>query len=152
MLSRRLVRRWLRLPGRLALLLGLGALSTAGVRADASENHEPAGRGDVLIRSQGGHIYLSQDGKPFEPLPLSDTEEARRLRQLVEQRGKSLGSDRLRLNPTVLAGGGGASIHWWGPADKTNPPEKTGTPNKGETPKEADKPRNTDSSGAGKKG
>jgi len=33
----RSVGQWLRLPSRIALILGMGALSTAGARADAPE-------------------------------------------------------------------------------------------------------------------
>jgi hypothetical protein len=54
----RSLHRWLRLPSRIALILGLGALSTAGASADAQANQTASG--GALIRSDGGKIYLSK--------------------------------------------------------------------------------------------
>ena len=86
----RSVGRWLRLPSRIALILGMGAFSTAGARADAPEigpgaTVSPAGRGDLSIRSAGGKIYLSEGGGEFREVPLGDTPEARHLRQLLDR-------------------------------------------------------------------
>ncbi len=58
------LRRWLRLPSRVALLLGLGALSAAGASADTGLDRPGAGNappthgdqadvGDLLIRTEG---------------------------------------------------------------------------------------------------
>lgn len=44
---------WLRLPGGIAMALGLGALSTAGARTDLAEAHQRASLGDGMIRSEG---------------------------------------------------------------------------------------------------
>jgi len=103
----------------MALLLGMGALSTAGAQANSPESRTDASLGDVLIRSEGGKIYLSEGGRDFYELQLMDTAEARYLRQLVEGRSKAQGTVQIRLNPTILAGGGGSGFYWWGTADKT---------------------------------
>ncbi len=150
------VPRWLRLPGRAALLLGLGALSTAGARADTpqppsggvvpgAQDQQPDSA-SLLLRVEGGRVYLSEADGEFRELPLGDTPEARRLRQLIEDRGA--GGD-LRLNPTVLAGGGGAGFYWWssgGKADKTEAPSKAGKAEK------AGSPPKSNQTDAGKKG
>jgi hypothetical protein len=133
----RSVRRWLRLPGRAALVLGLGALTTAAARADMpgpSQSH-PTALGDLVIRSEGGKIYLSEGGRDFQELQLSDTAEARHLKQLIEERGEAQGTPHLRLNPTILAGGGGSGFHWWGAADKTDNAGKTRASDQADTSK-----------------
>jgi hypothetical protein len=105
--------RWLRLPSRVALLLGLGTLPTTGLQADAPEQNNPTSFGNALIRSEGGKIYLSEGGGKFQELQLRDTAEARFLKQLLEQNGTATDPAGLRLNPTILAGGGGAGFFWW---------------------------------------
>jgi len=60
------------LPRRLALLLGVGALSVAGARTDAAPIDQSQPRGgperstadpaDLRIWSDGGRIYLSDSG------------------------------------------------------------------------------------------
>jgi len=143
--SRSLVR-WLRLPSRVALILGLGALPTTGLKADAPEQNNPTSFGNVLIRSEGGKIYLSEGGGKFQELQLRDSAEARLLRQLLEQNGTATAPAGLRLNPTILAGGGGAGFFWWNikkpvtgkPAPTPeDPPEATtpsSPPDKGSAP------------------
>src|SRR5215472_13195363 len=61
-IARSLSRR-LRLPGRIALILGLGALSTAGARADTPEQGKLTASGDVVVRSEGGRVFLSEGGR-----------------------------------------------------------------------------------------
>jgi hypothetical protein len=128
----RSVGRWLRLPSRIALILGMGALSTAGARADAPEigpgaTVSPAGRGDLSIRSEGVNIYLSEGGGEFREVPLGDTSEARHLRQLLDRSDVAAGPAGLRLSPTLLAGGGGSGFHW-NPFEKARPPDKKAAP------------------------
>jgi hypothetical protein len=100
-------RGWWRLPSRIALLLGLGALSVAGARAATT----PAQPGETLVRAAGGSIYLSEGGGAFEELSLADTAQARLLRQLLEGQGTAASESGLRLHPTILAGAGGAGFH-----------------------------------------
>jgi hypothetical protein len=101
----------LRLPSRVALILGLGALPTTGLQADAPAQNDLRSFGDILIRSEGGKIYLSEGGGKFQELQLRDSAEARFLKQLVQSHSR--GSAILRLNPTILAGGGGTGFSWW---------------------------------------
>ena len=138
----RSIRRWLDLPGRLAFLLGLGALSTSGAQADTPER---AGSGDVSIRSEDGKIYLSKGGRETE-LPLSATPERGRLLQLLQDKGPS--GVKLDADPRlIMSGGGGAGFSLRdiqrsltddrAPASQ-NPPQ-TGTPNREPAPRN-DKP------------
>jgi len=107
----RSLRRWLRLPGRVALILGLGALSTAGARADTPETHQRASPGDVLVRCEGGKIYLSEGGRETE-LRLGATPERDRLLRLLEEHGP----DGIKLDPDprlIMSGGGGTGFSLW---------------------------------------
>lgn len=141
-------RRRLRLPGRAALLVGLGALSAAGAQAAAPASG-PAASGDLLLRSHGGRIYLSEGGGEFRELALGDTAEARHLKRLIEERAAPGGGAGLRLDPTMLAGGGGAGFHWWSPADKS---DKTDAPGKAGKAGKAGPPPKADTTETGKKG
>ena len=113
----------LRLPSRIALLLGIGALSTAGVPADTAHasradaellpRTEPTGLGDLLISSYGGRLFVIQPGSGAEELRLGNTPEAQHLRQLLRHHGAE--AKDVRLNRMILAGGGGKGIsggHW----------------------------------------
>ena len=122
---------WLRLPSRVALLLGLGALSAAGARANSAEAQPGAslaqGAGEVMVRADGGRIYLSEDGKTFEELQLGDTEAARHLRRLLENHGAA--ASGIRLHPMIFAGAGGEGFHAAPPAEsaRTTPATKAGS-------------------------
>ena len=129
------VRKWVGLPSRLALLLGVGALSAAGVRADAAtieQGQQPprmpqrsvANFADLRIWSAGGRVYLSDCGAEATELRLSDTAEARRLRDLLERHGATEAGAGIRLDRMILAGGGGDGFHWAPPGRKPG----TGTP------------------------
>jgi hypothetical protein len=121
--------RWLRLPSRLALLLGLGALSAAGARADIARDqpgagiapnpHDnpasigpasigPATGGQLLIHTEGGRIFLAENGGEFQELRLRGVPEDDLLRQLIEANGAA----GIRLGPMILAGSGGEGFHW----------------------------------------
>jgi hypothetical protein len=146
------VRRWLRLPGRTALILGLGALSTAGAQAKTPDQDHRMASGDLLIRSEGAKIYFSEEGKEFQELQLRDTAEARYLRQLIEQNGAAAGPAGLRLCPTILAGGGGTGF-FWNPLAKTDThaPHKADAEEKATTPEKTGIPQKTDTPPADKK-
>src|SRR5260370_14110567 len=129
MLSPFLMRSWLRLPSRIALLLGLGALSAAGVKVDAGEagpGHGPARVpqqsvktfGDLLIWNEGGRIYVAEAGKEAQELALGDYPETHRLRQLLERDGATTPSPRALRARIILGGGGGDGVHW-GPAPQS---------------------------------
>ena len=124
-----LARDWIRLPSRIALLLGFGALSAAGARASAPEidfgttavpvpQQSGKGFGELLVWVDSGRIYLSQSGRPAQQLPLGDTAEARHLRQLLEREGATPASPRVVPDRMILVGGGGSGIGWV-PADRS---------------------------------
>jgi hypothetical protein len=95
--------RWLRLPGRVALILGMGALSTGAARAAAPEQTP---FGDVLVRSEGGRIFLREGGRETE-LGLSATPERARLLHLLEPHGAA--GVKLDRDPRLIMSGGGGS-------------------------------------------
>jgi hypothetical protein len=102
---------WLRLPSRIALILGMGALSTAGARADVPEQGNLT-FGETLIRSEGGRILLSEGGRESE-LRLSATPERDRLLRLLEEHGAA--GVKLDRDPRlIMSSGGGAGFYWWG--------------------------------------
>ena len=115
--------KWLRLPSRIALLLGLGAFSAAGVNADTGEapsGHEPARVpqqsvktfGDLLVWSEGERIYVAEPGTEARELPLGDTPETRRLRQLLQRDRATKESPRALHDRIILVGGGGSGFQW----------------------------------------
>ncbi len=96
---------WLRLPSRVALILGLGALSSAGVRADTLDQSNRTASGDVLVRSEGGRIFLTERGRETE-LRLGATAQRNHLLQLLERHGPA--GIKLNSDPSlIMAGGGG---------------------------------------------
>jgi hypothetical protein len=128
------VRKWLRLPGRAAVILGLGALSTAAIRADAQAS--PTASDGALVRSDGGKIYLSEGGRETE-LKLGTTPQRDRLLRLLEDYGPA----GVKLDPDprlIMSGGGGTGFSLWdirksltdkpAPAPR-DPPQVTAPPN-----------------------
>jgi hypothetical protein len=119
---------WLRLPSRIALLIGVGALSAASARADANHPLSHSGpeplsakeraSGQLRIWSDGDRLYLSEDGDRGEELHLGDTAEAQHLRDLLKRYGAAVKADGMRFDRMILAGGGGDGFHW-APASKT---------------------------------
>src|SRR5271169_192282 len=104
----RSLRRWLHLPSRVALILGMGALSTTGARADAPEQSNLTSFGDVLIRSEGGRIYLSEGGRESE-LRLTATPQRDHLLRVLEEHGPA--GVKLNADPRlIMSGGGGAGF------------------------------------------
>jgi hypothetical protein len=124
-MSMPILRKWLRLPSRIALLLGVGALSGTGAipaMAEPGLHNGPVRApqqsaksfGEVRIWSEDGRIYFSEGGNEPRELQLSDTPEARRLRQLLEHEGAVAESPRVLQHRMILVGGGGEAIHWGG--------------------------------------
>jgi hypothetical protein len=97
---------WLRLPSRLALMLGLGAAAAAAAQANTPADHQSTGPGDVLIRSDGGTIYLSEGGRETE-LRLGASPERDRLLRLLQEHGS--GGVKLDPDPRLIMSGGGGS-------------------------------------------
>ena len=119
----RIFAKWLPLPGRIALFLGLGALSVAGAKAaiSASDLGKDPGRvpqqsvkrfGELLVWNDDGRIYVSESDKPDEELRLGDTPEARLLRELLQRDGATAAAPRVLSDRIILVGGGGKGISW----------------------------------------
>src|SRR4051812_10774030 len=112
------MRKWLRLPGRVGLLLGLGALSVTGARANTAAPlpaADPVVSGGLSIRSEGGGIYVAENGRDFQEIRLGDTQEARHLAQLLAGREPKSGEAGIKLAPLILAGAGGSGFDWTSP-------------------------------------
>jgi hypothetical protein len=127
--------KWLRLPSRIALFLGLGALSVTGTKADAGTQadrsdaaarvpqHSAKAFGELLIWSENGRIYTAEAGRPAEELRLAANSEADSLRQLLHQVGATAAAPQTLRDGVVLVGAGGAGLHWEAtPADQANKP------------------------------
>ena len=132
----RSLRRWLRLPGRVALILGLGALSTAGARAETLDQAHRTSFDDILIRSEGGKIYLSEGGRESE-LQLTATPQREHLLRLLEGHGP--GGVKLDRDPRLMmSSGGGSGFYWWGArkttTDKAAPVGSAPTPRTAPSP------------------
>jgi hypothetical protein len=111
MVTARFLSRWLRLPGRAALMLGLGALSTAGARADTPDQELSRTFGELLIRCENGKIFVSEAGHETE-LRLSATPERARLLRLLEEHGGA--GVKLDADPRlIMSSGGGSGFYWW---------------------------------------
>ena len=105
------LRRWLRLPGRAALILGLGALSGAAARADTPGQAHRTQLGNLQIRSNGEKIFLSEGGQETE-LRLTATPQRDHLLRLLEEHGPA----GVRLDPDprlIMSGGGGSGFSLW---------------------------------------
>jgi hypothetical protein len=110
----------LRLPSRVALLIGLGAVSTAAAPADASllpcsggAETSQAERVSGLLRvwSEDGRLYVSEQGGSSQLLALGDSTEARHLHRLLKQRAAET-PNGIQIDRFLLAGGGGDGFHW----------------------------------------
>jgi hypothetical protein len=85
-----------------ALALGFGTLFAGGAQAAA-----PAlGLGEVVVRTEGDRIFVSQGGSIFEELSLRDTPEAAYLRKLLGEAGAAAGAVTLPAGSFVVANGG----------------------------------------------
>jgi hypothetical protein len=136
--------RWLRLPSRIALLLGVGALSAAGAKADPPKmGNEPApvpqqsakSFGELRVWNDAGRIYIAESGEQAQELRLGDTAEARHLRELLERNGAVADAPHVLQDRVILVGGGGKGIsggHWQRvqPSDTASGLPTTGRSNK----------------------
>lgn len=128
----------LRLPSRIALLLGFGALSAAGAQAHSTEadlgnkservpQQSGTAFGELAVWTEAGRVYVSESGKPAQELSLGNTAEAAYLREILERNGANATSPRLVPDRIILVGGGGAGIGWV-PADKNQTPAGPAAP------------------------
>jgi len=112
----------LRLPSRIALLLGLGALSAGGTEAVANTEpvdggapipqHSSKTFGELLIWQAGGRIYVSEGGRLAEELRLGDSAEAQRLLELLNRIGATATAPHAMSDRIILVGDGGSGLHW----------------------------------------
>jgi hypothetical protein len=128
------IRHWLRLPSRIALLLGLGALSVGAVKADTGAEggvrvpqQSAKSFGDMSIWSEEGRIFVAEIGTAPEELRLGDTPEAALLRQMLAREGATAANPRVLRDKVILVGGGGDGFHWGNPQKSTGEPDKTNT-------------------------
>jgi hypothetical protein len=122
MLMTSYMRNLLHLPSRIALLLGLSALSVAGAKADnggdpqldrtrvPQQSAKPLA--DIAIWVENGRIYLSEAGKPVEELCLGNTAEAELLAQMLKEKGATAVTPHVLRDRIILVGGGGDGFHW----------------------------------------
>lgn len=111
---------WLRLPSRIAMLLGLGALSITGAKGatETYRNSLPIPEqgtqavDNLLIWADNGRIYISETGKPAEELRLGITAEAETLRRLLVREGATAATPYVLPDRIILAGAGGSGLHW----------------------------------------
>jgi len=121
----------LRLPSRLALLLGFGAASAAGAQAATTEINtggtpervpQQSGKafGELAVWTDDGRVFVSESGKPAQELRIGNTAETAYLRGLLERHGASAISPSMVPDRIILVGGGGSGIGWV-PADRNRP-------------------------------
>ena len=118
------IRNLLNLPSRVALLLGVSALSVAGAKADTGGDLGPDRDGtrvpqqsakplaDISIWVENGRIYFSEAGKPTEALNLGNTAEAELLAQMLNEKGATAITPHVLRDRIILVGGGGDGFHW----------------------------------------
>jgi len=116
------LRKRLRLPRRIALMFGIGAISAVGANADGPppDDAGPAripqqsvkAFGDVRVWSEDGRIFLMESDGTVQELALGDTPEALHLRRLLEDGGAVADDPQIMQHRIILVGGGGAGQHW----------------------------------------
>jgi hypothetical protein len=124
--------RWLRLPSRIALLFGVGALSVAG--AEAGPHPADGGKvvpqqsakqlGDLHIWQDEGRIFISEAGRPAEELRLGNSPEADLLRERLRLAGATRDAPQTLRDRIILVGSGGSGLHW--EADRAQGSTQTG--------------------------
>jgi hypothetical protein len=118
------MRNRLRLPSRIALLFGFGALSIAGAKANTPGTVQPGNDGalapqqsvkavaDLSIWRDNGRIYVSEAGRPAEELRLVETAEAVMLGQLLDSANATAANPYKMRDRIILVGGGGCGFAW----------------------------------------
>jgi hypothetical protein len=116
------LRKRLRLPRRIALMFGIGAISAVGANADGPPpdaarpvrvpQQSVKAFGDLRVWSEDGRIFLSESDGAVQELALGNTPEALHLRRLLEDGGAVADDPQVMQHRIILVGGGGAGQHW----------------------------------------
>src|SRR5687768_9243663 len=93
-----------RLPTWGTLVMGVATLFGGEARAKVADLDRL--KDEVLIRTEGYQIYVSERGAPFRELVLDDTPEARHLRKLLLEAGAENGPIAVPIGPLIVANGG----------------------------------------------
>jgi len=112
-----------------ALALGFGGLFAANAAAERSElrsfatgipssQHRDVNDGTVLVRLEGGIIFVAEQGGAFEPLALKDSRQAEELRKLLDGAGAAAQPVSVPIGAMIVANGGAA-----GDANKPKDPD-----------------------------
>lgn len=137
------LRSWLRLPSRMALLFGMGAVSVSAAGAapvDSGDQLRDAVRvplqgaksfGDLRIWTEGERVFVAEGDRPAEELRLSNSAEAALLRQMLQEKGATAAVPHRLQDRIILVGSGGMGTHWEAQrpadADKLTTPETRGS-------------------------
>jgi hypothetical protein len=108
---------WLRLSKWGAVVLGFGTLFAGDARADKSalqplsttlgpSNRLDLDADEVLIRTEGERVYISQRGSAFEELSLGNTPEAAYFRKLLRDAEAANGQISIPTGSFIVANGG----------------------------------------------
>jgi len=134
-----------------ALALGFGGLFAADAAAERSElrsfapgvpssHHRDVNDGTVLVRLEGGIIFVAEHGGAFEPLALKDTQQAEELRRLLREAGASMQPVSVPIGAMIVANGGAA-----GDANKPKTPDTDNGSGKKQPSTKTKKPVNNNS-------
>ena len=111
--------RWASLAKLGTAVMGFSALFATETRANNSGTNPanpvgarphaaPADIGRLLVRSEGGTLYLSEDGTRFEELVIDDSADGKRVKRLLEE--LEIGRDPVSVPVSrVIVADGGAS-------------------------------------------
>jgi hypothetical protein len=125
------------LPSRIAMLLGIGAMSVAGANAGRAAEHVPQQSaksfGNLLVWLDGKRLFIAEPGKPAQELGLGDTAEARALREMLARVGATADQPFELHDRLILVGGGGMGTHW-SQQDKIVPSDNSTAPPKNAKP------------------
>ena len=139
-------RKWFGLSSRIALLLGIGAISAAASAQAEATPVDQEGQlapvpqqsvkrfGEMRLWSDGGRIYLSESGGKARELSLGNTPEAQHLRQLLEHNRAVADAPQLLQHRIILVGGGGNGFHWSQGVRQGSRPSGTTNQNDGSAP------------------
>ena len=107
----------------LSALVGFASVLSSSVGAHQADPQPPADDldGTVRLKSENGHLMVSERGGPFELLDLGDTAEASDFKLLFERLSPDGSAVRVPTDRRVVADGG-VSAYKASPAKKhTNP-------------------------------